>query len=108
TGKHINEKLFIGGRVGIGMTLVNFQHDAFEDVSGTTFRFEAIAEYAMSHSWIAWVRPMSFDILTADDLGGPITSYQMRLGVAYRFGVGAKSARPAVTPQPYPQPYPQP
>ena len=109
-GTHVGEKLFFGGRVGVGRTLVNFDDDAFMDVSGTTFRFEAIAEYAISRSWMAWVRPMSFDILTASELGGPITTYQVRAGIAYRFGIGAKPARAAMQPRAYPAyaPLPQP
>ena len=109
-GGHLNPKLFIGGRLGVGATLVNFDEPAFQDVGGTTTRFEAMIELAVSRSILVWVRPLSIDILTAADLGGPITTYQMRLGAAYQFGFGGKrSSRPR--PEPYqsapPAAYPQ-
>jgi hypothetical protein len=89
----------LGGRVGLGATLVNFDDPAFRDVSGTTFRVEATVDYAIGDSWALWARPLSLDILTAQELGGPITTWQMRIGVAYRFGGGHKvaAAPPAPT-----------
>ncbi len=104
-GGAINPKLTVGGRFGVGATLVNFDDPAFQDVGGTTVRFEGTIEYALGRSWMLWLRPLSIDILTAADLGGPITTYQLRLGAAYRFGLGGtRRSRPQ--PQPY-QPYPQ-
>jgi hypothetical protein len=78
--------LRVGGRVGMGATLVNFKQDAFEDVSGTSFRFEATVDYAIGDSFVVWARPLSFDTLWARELGGPITTWQIRVGVGFRFG----------------------
>lgn len=104
-GGKVNPRLTIGGRFGVGATLVNFDDPAFQDVGGTTVRFEGTIEYAVGRSWMLWLRPLSIDILTAAELGGPITTYQMRLGVAYRFGLGGtRRSRPQ--PQPYQQAYP--
>jgi hypothetical protein len=77
-------KLAIGGRVGLGATLVNFDDPAFRDVAGAALRFEALAEYALSDRWLLHLRPLSFDILSAADLGGPITTWQVRAGLAYQ------------------------
>ena len=108
-------KLAFGGRVGIGPTLVNFEDPAFRDVLGTTFRVEAMAEYDISDTWALWLRPITFDILSSAELGGPITSYQMRLGIAYRLGGHPARAASVVQPAPpppqpyyYPPPYPYP
>lgn len=88
--------LWIGGRVGLGPTLVHFKEPAFRDVVGTTFRVEGVVEAALGVSWVLWVRPMTFDLLSARSLGGPISTYELRVGVAYRFG----SAPPRATPPP--------
>ncbi len=82
----ISPALSLGGRAGIGPTLVSFDEPAFEDVVGTSFRIEAVAEYALNDSWVLWARPLSFDTLVAADLGGPITTWQMRIGLGYRVG----------------------
>lgn len=98
--------LELGGRVGIGSTLVNFDEPAFRDVTGPTMRFEAIASYPVSDHWSLSVRPLSFDFLSHDNLGGPIVTWQMRVGVAYRFGPkhGARVKAPAPGPAPAPVP----
>ena len=75
--------LSIGGRVGFGGTLVNFNDPVFRDVSGTDFRFEATVEYAIGSSFVVWARPLSFDVLTASSLGGPIMTWQFRAGIAF-------------------------
>jgi len=86
-----NGKLALGGRVGAGATLVNFDQPAFRDVAGAAFRLEALAEYAIADHWLVQLRPFSFDILSASALGGPITTWQIRAGLAYRFDL--RSAR---------------
>lgn len=100
-------RLMLGARSGIGLTLVNFKDPAFRDVGGQTFRLEAIAEYAFLRHWALWVRPLTIDMLTASELGGPITTYQFRVGVAYRFGPSSGGARPA-SPPPFAPPPPPP
>ncbi|HEY4059721.1 MAG TPA: prolipoprotein diacylglyceryl transferase family protein [Kofleriaceae bacterium] len=111
TRKEIKPKLFIVGRAGVGVTLVNFEDNAFDDVTGTTFRFEGGIEYQFSKRWVLWTRPMAFDYLYASNLGGPIFTYQFHLGVAYQFGFGGGAARPVGPPpeqQPAPNGYPPP
>jgi hypothetical protein len=90
-------KLKLGGRAGIGATLVNFDEPAFNDVVGTSLRIEAIVEYALGASWVLWARPLSFDTLIAADLGGPITTWQARIGLAYRLGATRSAPAPART-----------
>jgi hypothetical protein len=107
----VANRLHIGGRIGVGATLVNFDEPAFRDVAGTTVRFEALVDYRLGDSWALWLRPLTFDTLAAADLGGPITTWQLRIGLGYRFAVGRKRT-PAHPPPPYPpspyQPYPPP
>jgi phosphatidylglycerol:prolipoprotein diacylglycerol transferase len=78
----------IGGRFGIGATLVNFKDPVFRDASGSTLRFEGVIEYGLSPAWSLWARPLSFDILSATALGGPIVTWQLQVGAAYRFSIG--------------------
>jgi hypothetical protein len=86
---------------------VNFKDPVFRDVAGTTVRVEAMVEYDVSNAWAIWLRPITVDTLSAADLGGPITTYQIRAGVAFRFG--GRRAQPAiVTTAPQQQPYYQP
>ncbi len=93
-----------GGRVGAGATFVSFKDPVFTGATGSAFRFEALAEYAIARSWTLWARPITFDVMTASDLGGPITTFQVRIGAAYRFDLGGR-ARPAPAPlQPAPPP----
>ena len=107
--QRLTRALAVGGRFGLGVTEVNFKAPAFRDVGGTTIRFEAIVEYALARHWALWIRPLSIDVLSASELGGPIATYQFRLGVAYRFG-SRRNALPAPPPPPSvppPPPYPQ-
>jgi phosphatidylglycerol:prolipoprotein diacylglycerol transferase len=99
-------RVTLGARSGIGLTLVNFKDPAFRDVGGQTFRLEVIAEYAFLRHWALWVRPLAIDMLTASELGGPITTYQFRIGLAYRFGPSSGGARPASAPPFLPPPPP--
>jgi phosphatidylglycerol:prolipoprotein diacylglycerol transferase len=85
----------IGGRLGIGPTRVDFKDPAFHDVLGTSLRVEAIAEYAFTRHWALWVRPLTIDMLSSAELGGPVTTYQFRAGVTFRFGSRHNAPRPA-------------
>jgi hypothetical protein len=89
----VASRLWVGGRIGLGATLVNFDDPAFRDVAGTTARFEAMVDYRLGESWAVWLRPLALDVLSAADLGGPIATWQARLGVAYHFAVGRAGAR---------------
>lgn len=101
-------RLMLGARSGVGVTLVNFKDPAFRDVAAGTFRLEAIAEYAFLRHWALWVRPLTIDMIAAPELGGPITTYQFRIGVAYRFGPSSGGARPPTAPPFAPPPPPPP
>ncbi|HEX3481480.1 MAG TPA: prolipoprotein diacylglyceryl transferase family protein [Kofleriaceae bacterium] len=105
----IASRLVIGGRVGIGATLVNFNDPAFRDVVGTTGRFEAVVDVRLGDSWVLWIRPLALDVLSAADLGGPIASWQARLGLAYRVSFGRRATAIPAAPSPaQPAPYPPP
>jgi hypothetical protein len=96
-----SRRLALGVRSGIGLTLVNFKDPAFRDVTGQTVRLDAMVEYALVRHWAVWLRPISIDMLDAPELGGPITTYQFRAGVAYRFGSRRNArAAPASPPPP--------
>jgi hypothetical protein len=95
--------LWIGARAGIGITHVNFMDPMFADVTATNFRVDAVAEYVMAHNWVLWIRPLTIDVVSAAELGGPITTLQFRAGVAYRFGDrGHGVAAPPPPPAPMP------
>jgi prolipoprotein diacylglyceryltransferase len=85
----------VGGRLGIGPTRVDFKDPAFHDVLGTSLRVEAIAEYAFTRHWALWVRPLTIDMLDSAELGGPITTYQFRAGITFRFGSRHNAPTPA-------------
>ena len=76
--------VIIGARAGFGATLVNFKDPVFRDATGTDFRVEATAEYPIGTSFVLWARPLSFDVLTASSLGGPIMTWQFRVGIGYQ------------------------
>ena len=94
----LSRNFIIGARLGLGATRVNFKDPAFIDVVGKTVRMEMIAEWVLARHWSIWMRPFSVDTLFASDLGGPITTYQFRLGFTYRWG----SRRNAIHVQPLP------
>jgi prolipoprotein diacylglyceryltransferase len=105
----VTSHLWIGARAGIGVTHVSFMNPAFENVTARTVRLEAIAEIVMNHNWVLWIRPLAIDVTSADALGGPITTFQFRAGLAYRFGERGHRPAPAQQPSPPdppPQPYP--
>jgi prolipoprotein diacylglyceryltransferase len=81
-----NDKLAFGGRIGLGFTMVNFDEPVFRDVVGSNVRFEGLVNYQVSDRWQVWLRPLSLELLQNADLGGPIATWQIRLGVAARFG----------------------
>ncbi len=102
----VTRQLTIGVRSGIGLTEVNFKDPAFRDVAGKTVRLEAVAEYAFKRHWVLWVRPLAIDMLVASELGGPITTYQFRIGAAYRFGFRGRAPAPPPPPELPPPPLP--
>jgi hypothetical protein len=87
-------RLMLGVRAGIGRTFVDFRDAAFGDVGGMTYRLDAIVEYAVQRHWALWVRPLTIDVVDASELGGSITTYQARIGIAYRFGSRRNATRP--------------
>lgn len=89
-------KWTIGPRVGVGATLVNFDEPAFRDVTGLTVRAEAVIDVELTERWRLWVRPLSFDYLAAHDLGGPILSWQLRIGIGYQQPRARPAPRPAI------------
>jgi hypothetical protein len=105
----VTPHLWIGARAGVGVTHVNFMNDGFSDVTASTVRLEAIAELVMDHNWAVWVRPLSVDVISAGELGGAITTFQFRAGIAYRFGErGHLFTRAPAPPPPAPPPPPEP
>jgi prolipoprotein diacylglyceryltransferase len=102
-------------RFGLGTTLVNFDAPAFRDVAGLTLRAEGSFEVELSARWTVWARPLSFDLLTADDLGGPILAWQLRVGIAYQLPTRRRaittappSSAPPAPPPSAPRPSPEP
>jgi prolipoprotein diacylglyceryltransferase len=105
----VSPKLTLGVRGGLGGTLVDFTEQSFVDVLAVGARAEATAAWALSDEWHVLVRPLSIDFINAAALGGPIATYQVRIGIAYHFGVGRRAPAPAsVPPAPAPASVPAP
>jgi hypothetical protein len=77
-------KFAVGGRGGIGLTQVNFRDPAFRDVITTGLRAGAVTELQLSDRWVLEMWPMTFDWIGDPQVGGPIVTYQFRIGIAYR------------------------
>jgi phosphatidylglycerol:prolipoprotein diacylglycerol transferase len=102
----IRSNLRAGVRGGIGGTLVGFAEPSFRDVLALNLRVEAQAEWLISDRWRILVRPVSLDFLGSSDLGGPILTYQFRVGVAFHFGIGRQASQSASAPAQPAQPAP--
>jgi prolipoprotein diacylglyceryltransferase len=102
--RKVNPKLTLGVRGGFGFTLVDFTDQSFADALALNVRVEGTAAWALSDKWQLLVRPLSIDFINATELGGPIVTYQFRVGVSYRFGVGRQAPAPAAAPAPAPAP----
>ena len=98
----VTPHLWIGARAGIGMTRVSFMNPVFSNIIASDVRIDAVAEVVMNHNWVLWVRPLSIDVATAAELGGPITTLQFRAGLAYRFGERGHAIAPPSQPAPLP------
>ncbi len=95
----ITARLSIGGRFGLGATLVNFADPVFRDVIGVSTRFEGMLDVRLGEAWTLWLRPLAIDVLSAADLGGPIATWQARRGVAYRVPAGLRNRLAATRPR---------
>jgi hypothetical protein len=106
-GSHrpVRHDLWLGVRGGLGGTLVGFANPSFQDVLALNLRVEAQLEWALSQRWRVLVRPVTLDFLNAAELGGPILTYQFRVGVAFHFGIGSQ-AQPRLAPPEPSQPEP--
>jgi prolipoprotein diacylglyceryltransferase len=100
----IRRRLSVGVRGGIGGTLVGFTDPSFRDVLALSLRAEATAEWLISDRWRILVRPLSLDLVNAAALGGPIVTYQFRVGGAFHFGVGRQAQPPAPAQTPSAEP----
>jgi phosphatidylglycerol:prolipoprotein diacylglycerol transferase len=94
-GGPIGQRLFATVRLGLGYNVVNFEDRAFEDVGSGDLRFGGEIGFALSPRWSIVLRPIELDLIGARALGGPIWSYQLQLGVSYRFGLGPSPPSPA-------------
>jgi hypothetical protein len=77
-------KLAVGGRGGLGLTQINFRDPAFRDVITVGLRAGATVELELAERWVLEVWPMTFDWIGSAAVGGPIITYQFRVGIAYR------------------------
>lgn len=77
-------KLAVGGRGGLGLTQINFRDAAFRDVITVGLRAGATVELELAERWVLEVWPMTYDWIGEAHVGGPIITYQFRVGVAYR------------------------
>jgi len=88
-GGPVGGRVTAHGRIGLGYNVVDFEDPAFEDVGSRDARAGIELGFALSPRWWLIARPIEIDVIEARELGGPIWTYQIQLGVAYRFGPGA-------------------
>ena len=91
-GGPVGSRLLASGRVGLGFNVVDFDDPAFEDVGSRDARAGLELGFALSPHWWLIARPIEIDVIEARALGGPIWTYQLQIGVAYRFGPGTGAA----------------
>ncbi len=87
-GGPVGDRFMASGRVGLGFNVVDFADPAFEDVGSRDARVGFELGFALSPHWWLIARPVEIDVIEARALGGPIWTYQIQVGVAYRFGPG--------------------
>ena len=88
-GGPVGDRFMASGRVGLGFNVVDFADPAFEDIGSRDARVGFELGFALSPHWWLIARPVEIDVIEARALGGPIWTYQIQLGAAYRFGPGA-------------------
>ncbi len=88
-GGPVGGRVSVSGRAGLGYNVVDFEDPAFEDVGSRDARAGLELGFALSPHWWLIARPIEIDVIEARALGGPIWTYQIQIGVAYRFGPGA-------------------
>jgi phosphatidylglycerol:prolipoprotein diacylglycerol transferase len=93
-GSPIGQRLFATARVGLGFTVVNFEDAAFEDVGSANLRVGGEIGVAVSPRWSVVLRPIELDFIGAKALGGPLCTYQLQVGVSYRFGAASPPPSP--------------
>ena len=94
-GGPVGGRFSVSGRAGLGYNVVDFEDPAFEDVGSRDARAGLELGFALSPHWWLIARPIEIDVIEARALGGPIWTYQIQIGVAYRFGPGAGPCRAA-------------
>ena len=78
------DKLAISARGGFGVTVINFSDPSFTDQVSAGARAGIGLHYDLSPRWAATVRPADFDVTGAPGTGGPIFTWQLRVGITYR------------------------
>ena len=95
----VTPHLWIGARAGVGVTHVNFMNDGFSDVTGVdgAARGDRRGRDESQLGACGSGRSRSTS-LSAGELGGAITTFQFRAGIAYRFGERGHLFTPAPPP----------
>jgi hypothetical protein len=99
----VTPAITMAGKLGVGLTEVDFREPAFGDELASGFRAGLDVDVMLTDRIALVVRPITFDLTSSPDLGGPIVTYQFRVGVGYRIRPG-----PAPVPVPVAPPAPAP
>jgi len=68
----------------MGFVWVDFDDQAFDDVRAVSFRGGPCADWYLGEHVVLMVRPLTLDLVSSEENGGPISSYQLRFGIGYR------------------------
>jgi prolipoprotein diacylglyceryltransferase len=73
-------------RAAIGGTQIDFIDPSFVNVLTLDFRIGGGFAYIISPSVVLLIQPLVIDFVSSRDLGGPLVSWQGRMGVAFSWG----------------------
>jgi len=106
----LSSSLDVGVRGGIGYVAINFHDRSFDTLKGLDLRVMGTLDLHLGPAWTLSLWPVAFESVQVANAGGPIVSYQFRLGLSYTFGrqkVATNTPYP-MAPQPMPMPAPAP
>jgi phosphatidylglycerol:prolipoprotein diacylglycerol transferase len=87
---------------GLGSTVVNFRDESFGDERAFGWRFAGGLAWALGEQLAFTLSPIAIDVISEPEIGGPIVSFQLRIGLSW--GTRRSNRAPPPAPQAYPPP----
>jgi hypothetical protein len=82
----LGPKLLFDGRVALGVTHIDFEEQSFLDILASDVRLSAGLAFPLSPQLAIVAHPVVLDFVSGRDLGGPIFSWPLRIGLTYGWG----------------------